>query len=259
MKTEITSESGNIYITNPNWNDTAYTEFVEEIWNIVNQNTWYRKQKNKKQNTWYIYSNSLKKPLHRLVMEYWYGEAECQKFIKRGYVIDHLDNNGLNCRLSNLTFALRRLNTTKGQTIDVYYKDTIEKFALKVFKDFYHKKFHITIASNTTTPVVENQQVRDDFSKIELLYPDDFECVVLDGWNIFYQYRLTGKVILDNLHFLAKRIEDVPQIVPTQKEIEVNAQLYWRDGKAYFLRNRVRVDSANYDKSWNGDLKAKDI
>ena len=48
-----------------------------------------------------------------------YGEEMLSEMTKQGWVVDHMNNNCFDCRISNLEFLPTRHNVAKGQTVDV--------------------------------------------------------------------------------------------------------------------------------------------
>ncbi|WP_077324629.1 HNH endonuclease [Virgibacillus siamensis] len=134
MKGEVYRSGESIYINKPKANKLAYTEYNEELFNILKSYTWTVKGE-------YLYSNKLKKYLHRYVMEFYYGKEAIDEANKKNFVVDHIDNNGFNCRVSNLCFIPNNLNKAKGLTFDKRRIEMKEDMTLTFYKDFSTGQF----------------------------------------------------------------------------------------------------------------------
>ena len=135
-------EHERIYFKSDKVNSLGYTDYDEELWEIIKDVKWHVKLSGKKKEKEYIHSSKLGY-LHRVVMEYWYGRDTMKKANEQNFVVDHLNNNGLDCRMSNLCFIPKNRNTAKGLTYDSKRQDMISEIALNIFKDFQTKKFQI--------------------------------------------------------------------------------------------------------------------
>ena len=67
---------------------------------------------------------------------------------QKGFVVDHLNNNHTDCRISNLEFLKKAYNTAKGQAFDVDSKMMKHHMAVNIFKDFSTGCYQITIGCN---------------------------------------------------------------------------------------------------------------
>lgn len=171
-KVEITHENNKIYLrfVNPEWQNLGFTDFTDELWEIINSAKWHIKEK-------YIYAG--KKSLHRVVMEYWYGKECCSEMIKKDFVIDHIDNNGFNCLYENLAFLSRSKNWHyKGNYYDKERIETIPIAAVNIMKKMGGDKFQITVGFNV--PLVNSQG--QQFSKAFFVYDTkDYDLVLSDA------------------------------------------------------------------------------
>lgn len=52
----------------------------------------------------YPYSNEYKKSLHQISFDYYFGEEMRKEAYSKDFIIEHLDNNGFNCSISNLFY-----------------------------------------------------------------------------------------------------------------------------------------------------------
>lgn len=81
-------------------------------------------------------------------MEFYYGEGAIKKADEKGFVVNHIDNNGFNCRVSNLCFIPNDLNKAKGLTFDKRRREMVDDLTLTFYKDFITGQFPITITFN---------------------------------------------------------------------------------------------------------------
>lgn len=102
----------------------------------VQKYTWtYQKKKHP-----YLYSNKLKMHLHKFVLLQLYGEDNLNQMLSADCIIEHLDNNGLNCSYDNLHVALEDWNKAKAFTIDKSAEDkTVQSY---VFDAYYSHARH---------------------------------------------------------------------------------------------------------------------
>ena len=114
MKTSFKVCGKDIIISRDDWQ--AITTNHRDLYSIVSKKEW------RKDSHGYIVNSSLGY-LHRYVMQFWYGEEMLHEMTKCGFVVDHLNNNPEDCRLSNLEFLRKAYNTAKGQVFDVDSKN----------------------------------------------------------------------------------------------------------------------------------------
>lgn len=91
--------------------------------------------------------------LHEFVISYIYGHEYVKKMISTGHIIEHLDNNGLNCTYENLHIISDDWNKTKAFSIDRINKENEEFFSMPAYAtDVYYshvnKCFQMQIAMN---------------------------------------------------------------------------------------------------------------
>jgi hypothetical protein len=145
MPVEVKSEHNKIWLHITDRKSESYvgcTDYNDELFKIVSSVSWHVKKSH------YIYSSQYKKYLHQVVMEYWYGQECCQKMYENGFVIDHLDNNGLNCQYENLEFLWERKNLhLKGNVFDKTQREQIPIAAVSIYKR-RNGEYQITIGFN---------------------------------------------------------------------------------------------------------------
>lgn len=87
----------------------AFVDFSEEMLEIIKQARFRVPDSPEKYEEYkYPYSNEYKKSLHQIAFDYHFGEETRKKAYEMGYIIEHLDNEGFNCQISNL-FLLKKV------------------------------------------------------------------------------------------------------------------------------------------------------
>lgn len=188
-KLDITYENDKIHLRfiNPEFQKLGFADYTDELWKIINSSKWRIKGK-------YIYSGE--KSLHRTVMEYWYGKECCEKMNENGFVIDHIDNDGFNCRNENLVFLPRLKNWNKGHYYDKKREETIPIVAVNIVKNKSGDKFQITIGFNV--PLEHQGQ---EFSTAFLVYDTkDYNLVLADALKIIEDAE-NGEMDIKNLRY----------------------------------------------------------
>jgi hypothetical protein len=225
MKEEVYQSGKTIYINRPKANKLAYTEYNEELFNILKAYTWSVKGE-------YLYSNKLKKYLHRYVMEYYYGEEAIKVANEKGFVVDHIDNNGFNCRVSNLCFIPNALNKAKGLTFDKRRREMVDDLTLTFYKDFVSGQFQITITFNKEFVYIhEGKGVLVD--RAYYLYDNDFELVLSDASKILQQVQKNYRFHETKLSH--KKMIYVPSTYIELNEDEKKGSIIERNGNHYLL------------------------
>ncbi|WP_370956805.1 hypothetical protein AB3239_11355 [Bacillus subtilis] len=227
MAMEVYVQNNKIYFytDKPEVNALGITDYTDDLWLKIKSKKWNirygRRDKKKKMKLHpYIYTKIKGKQidLHRFIMEYWYGKDELEKATKEGYVVDHLNNKGLDCQISNLCFIPRVLNTSKGNDYDIRRKFIRPLMAINITKDFDTQLFQITIAFNEPATLYNYGKIIP-VSKIFFLYErfrralNDANCIIDDIHeekifnieklrHIDFEYE-----IIKYLHFPAGQIE----------------------------------------------------
>lgn len=91
-KFEVVNE--NIHISREEWSQVAEVTYREDYYEELTGVTWTL-------DNGYI-RNSKLGFLHRYMMEKWYGKEVLDDMTQRGWVVDHMNNNGFDCRICNL-------------------------------------------------------------------------------------------------------------------------------------------------------------
>ncbi len=189
-----------VTISNPKWGFVATASIRDDYYDELISSTWSKKGD-------YLYSNKLDTYLHIYIMKKWYGEDVYQQMKLDGYVVDHMDNDGYNCRISNLCFLLDDENKAKGMTVD---KMSANKsyIALSMYKDFQTQLFQMTIFFNyPATAVISALEKPAVVSLAYFLYDCEYEMVINDARSVLYDYRRDYSFNPEKLHFVDYQIE----------------------------------------------------
>ena len=172
IQPKITHENNKIYLhfAIDELDKVGFTDYTDNLWQVISTKKWNTDKK-------YIYSGN--KALHRLVMEYWYGEENCKQKIKSGSVIDHIDNDGFNCKYENLEFLDRIKNWIyKGQYYDRKRSEITSIAAINIFKNKSGDRFQITIGFNVPFKDSRGQGISKAFLAYNTL---DYDLVLSDA------------------------------------------------------------------------------
>lgn len=132
----------------------------------------------------YLRNSKLGVSLHEFVLGYIYGSEHIRRMREAGNIIEHLDNNGLNCTYENLHILSENLNKTKAFSIDKMSKEAevaneISAFIMDVYFSHEEKCFQMQVFLNddiyfntNTKEVVEMFICR--YVRYENLYLDWF-------------------------------------------------------------------------------------
>ena len=194
------------------------TNYNKEIWYNIKNDSWSLKPSKKEPK--YIYSNTKHKYLHRIIMEYYFGEEIVKNFYSNNYIIEHLDNEGFNCKIENLYFLKNIKNRFKGQYFDKLDKENKNLIALSIYHMFPYPSFQITIGFNTNFCDKRGNILSD----IKFLYNNDYEVVLQDAENMLESIIQNQSVNLsefrDKYRFLDYKINLRSKITLTQEEMK---------------------------------------
>ena len=99
----------------------------------------------------YLRSSAIGASLHEFVLFHKYGKEHVKQMQAAGNIIEHLDNDGLNCTYENLHILSEDLNKAKAFTIDKMSKeelDEIPAFVLDVYFSHEAGLFQLQIFFN---------------------------------------------------------------------------------------------------------------
>ncbi|MED3576076.1 hypothetical protein [Cytobacillus praedii] len=192
---EIYSEGDRIFFKSVKSKKLGYTDYTKELWDKISSVNWHI-------NGEYIYSSKLKMYLHRFVMAHWYGEDILKQSKESGFIVEHHDNDGFNCLISNLSFAPEPVNKAKAYTYDKDRIKMMRDVAINFYKDFSTGQYQITVAFNKETLYwIPEKKTFVDIVKMSLLYDDDFIRTFQDASSILHEMELYKKLDLSKLRF----------------------------------------------------------
>jgi len=206
----------------------------------------------------YPYSNEYGKTLHQIVFDFYFSEEKRTELYAQKYIIEHLDNDGFNCRISNLYFLKDIKNTYKGWHLDKISKESMPVVAMKIYHIFENKTFQIVLFFNQS---FVNKSTLNYLQTVKLLYEYNYEIVLQDAEQILESIVNTGEIRFDQWRKLYRyndiRMTYFPKIELTEEEKQQGfGTLIWRDGKALLLvgmdENSIGlVNSVPYEVDWD--------
>lgn len=188
----------------------------------------------------YLNCSILKISLHKFVLQFLYGKEKLDEMLGKSNVIEHLDNNGLNCTYENLHVLSGDMNKTKAFSIDkrnaalqageitdipalitdVYYSHKNRYFQLQVF-------FNKNIVLDTSA---------DKFVEEFIFHYNEFDNLFID-W--LYCFKCIEKEEFEFCKHHADRAYVKHATLITLREDEKDASIVERDGKRYLI---IRTD-----------------
>lgn len=237
-----------LYIMRDGWDKVVETTYREDYVDEIKSHVWSLKKG-------YPYNATLGGGLHRYIMEKWYGKEMLEEMTKKGYVVDHMNNNHCDCRISNLEFLKHNRNVAKGQYFDKESALMRHDIAVSLFKDFTTNCYQVTIGCNANIVMKDSNEKIHYINAIKLLYDCPYPSVVLDAEQILTQYDETKQFSLENMRCCDKRIIGS---VPLQlTEDEQNRSIVVRDGKMYLIlgTEKAFLHTVGYDEGWTPPSK----
>ena len=225
-----------VHLARTTYREDYYEELCNYIWSINSDG--------------YPTNITLGGGLHRYVMGKWYGEDTLKEFTDKGYVVDHMNNNHLDCRISNLEFLKKIYKTATGFVFDKDSEEIKHRIAVNLFKDFSTGNYQITIGCNDNICYNDNDGNVHYVNAIKLLYSCDYSIVINDAENIIRQYETEEIINIHSTHAVDIRVDEAPSIVFTQEEKE--KVIVEKDGKQYLIlgTGKAFLDSVHFDKGW---------
>jgi hypothetical protein len=251
-----------IFINREGWERLGFATYREDYYDELTNVTWTKKKSSNSTNS-YLFNTQLGL-LHRYVMTKWYGEEMMREMDKRGWIVDHLNNDGMDCRISNLEFLAQNHNTAKGQTYDVESHKMITHLAVNIFKDFSTENYQITIGFNDSVYQIDPGTGKKKFiNAIYLLYKADYRIVILDAERILLKYNTEHPFTLAGLSFVDCKVEYSLDVELTEEELHEIANnkrsMIIRDGKPLIVLgggSNTKLLSVAYKEGW--DIPQKD-
>ncbi|SMC17471.1 hypothetical protein SAMN02745134_00340 [Clostridium acidisoli DSM 12555] len=235
----------------------AYTEYDEKLWEKIKDINWTI-QKNKKGEPKYLVSGKLKKSLHQLVIENYFGAETLKEAYKTGMIIEHLNNDGFDCKISNLYFLKKIRNTYKGMHFDKESEKAIPILAMRIFHIIENGTFQMTIGFNAKAKEINSGR---PIQSIRFLYKCDYWMVIQDAEMILEKFLSNIKFDLSNsdriYRYVKYELEYAPEAILTEEEAMAGLKpgnIIWRNGEPLFLTgdtNRFRIISVSPKKDWD--------
>lgn len=233
-----------ITIMRDGWDELAFATYREDYFDELSTHTWGLVNG-------YLYNSTLGGYLHRYMMAKWYSEDVLKDLTGKGYVVDHLNNNHLDCRITNLEFLKKNRNTAKGQYFDTEASQLRERLAVSLFKDFSTGCYQITIGCNDTIVRTDANGSKHYINEIKLLYDKDYPIVILDAEAILTEYESSGRISLSHLRHCDIREHEATILELTEEE--KNRAFVFRDGVPYLVigNGTSLIHTVHYDEGWS--------
>lgn len=200
-----------ISIMREGWDQIALATYREDYFYELSTHTWSI-------NNGYPTNQTLGGGLHRYMMAKWYGEDVLKDLTEKRYVVDHMNNNHMDCRICNLEFLKHDRNVAKGMYLDKESKQMEHRLALSLFKDFKTGCYQITIGCNDTIVGEDSKGKKHYINAIKLLYDCDYSLVVLDAEAILTEYEAKNRFSTSCLHCCDQRVIEAPELNLTEEE-----------------------------------------
>lgn len=178
--------------------------------------------------------------LHRFVLDFLYGKDKTDEMLGKENIIEHLDNNGLNCTYENLHILSDDMNKAKAFSVDKRNEELksgkivdIPAFTTDVFYSHSKKCFQLQIFFNKN--IVYNVQDERYVESFIFQY-DTFDTLFID-WLYCFECLKKGQFDFDKHH--ADRAFFTNAIPVLLNENEKDALFVKRDGKILMV---IRTD-----------------
>ena len=172
--------------------------------------------------------------LHNFVLSYLFGAENLAKMLEPDNIIEHLDNDGLNCNYTNLHILSSNLNKAKAFTIDQETNvpfTVVQTFVAGFYYSQEKKRYQVQIAFNRDVLFHKTGGEIIPVGRITLVYYK-FEQLYVDWLNIM-KFKRTNTFDFAVLRPNRYRIDDRPQLDLTDEEKKM--PIVVRDGIPYLL------------------------
>lgn len=179
----------------------------------------------------YLKCGKLNTSLHKFVLAFLYGADQLNHMLNNDNIIEHLDNDGLNCAYDNLHIISADYNKAKAFTIDKEraLEPDIPSFITDVY--YSHEKHYYQMQVFFNRDVFYNQSNGQPIEELFFQY-NDFRNLYID-WVYIYGCRQQGAFDLSTFHMSRLYAKNRPIIYLT--EDEQDHVFIQRDGQ-WFLR-----------------------
>ncbi|MDB2153809.1 hypothetical protein [Clostridium butyricum] len=234
---KVYHEGERIYFNDESVSKLGYTNYNEDLWNNIKDLKFtvkYKTVKDDKKEAQYIYCPKLKKTLHQIVIDFYYGEEVRKEMYKNKFIIEHHDNDGFNCCIENLSFLSGDRNKSKAFGFDKDRERMMDKVSINIFKDFITMRYQVTLFFNKAFAFKMNDKWYG-IASMHLLYEDSYRVVLNDCMNILDLIEETGQANINKLNCLKFQFEEYIKVNVTEEEKE--APIIIRDGIQYLNLN----------------------
>lgn len=264
-KTEIDNKvilhrtNNSLSILLPNATKVALVDYDSELLEIIKKAR-FRVPENEEQFAKYKYpfSNEYNKTLHQIVFDFYFGEEIRKEAYSKDYIIEHLDNNGFNCSISNLFLLKKIKNTYKGWNFDKNVESALLIASLRIFHIISNNTFQITIGFNENYSQKFSGKI---LNSVKLLYPYNYEIVLQDAEQIIESILNRENISFEKWNevyrFKDIRIEYAPDLILTEDEKKLPPGSFISRNGQYFLLVGHRensfglIDKVPYDENWD--------
>ena len=191
----------------------------------------------------YLSCSAISVSLHKFVLQFLYGKEKLDEMIGKSNIIEHLDNNGLNCVYENLHVLSEDWNKVKAFSIDkknaaLEAGEIVSIPALITDVYYSHKGNYFQLQVSFNKNIVFNMKTQNYVEGFVFQY-NDFDSLFID-W--LYCFECIKKEQFDYYKNNAVRAysKDFPRI--ELREDEKDALFVERDGEYYL---RIRTDPQN--------------
>lgn len=249
-KNEFEVVNGEVHITKSEWPFIAMTTYREDYYAQLSSKTWTLTKANSDTEDKGYLSNGTLGLLHRYIAAKWYGDDFLEEMTKKGYVVDHMNNDHTDCRISNLEFLKKAYNTAKGQSFDVDSKVMEHHITVNIFKDFFTECYQITIGCNDDIVGKTKDGKEYHIVAIMLLYKCDYSVVINDAENILRVYEAEGKIDVSKTYACDVKIQKAVDIELTDEE--KNGTIVIRDGVPYLIlgTGKAFLNAVHFEEGW---------
>lgn len=217
-------------------NNVAYISNYPGLLDEVKKYTWtYSEGKHP-----YLNCGTLKVSLHYFVLQFLYGKGKLDEMLAKSNIIEHLDNNGLNCAYENLHVLSSDLNKAKAFTIDKMNAELesgeitdIPALITDVYYSHEHKYFQLQVFFNKN--LVFNTQNKNVVESFTFLY-NDFNNLFID-WLYCFECIKDERFDVCKHHAKKVYVKEAPTF--ELREDEKDATIIQRDGRYYLV---IRTD-----------------
>lgn len=254
-KMKIQKNGEYIELSREQWK--GHVAFVNDYPGLVDEILKYTWTCNGKEHP-YLRSTKLNVSLHKFVLYFLYGQEPLERMLEKDNIIEHLDNNGLNCTYENLHVISSNLNKAKAFTIDKQKNEYqgIPSFITDVY--FSHKEMYYQMQVTFNRDVYFGT-INDKWSAIEAFFfqYSNFKDLFID-WLYIYDCREDGTFDINKFHQSKWSLKFRPQINITPEEQD-NVFIE-RNGVRFIILNTDNIERLSFlSKSAYVNLESKKI